>query len=81
MSAPGYRFTELATYNSEVARGIAHTPEWVAKMAAVQVEFDDRLATSLRTIHPDSPGVSHVTVDGRAVPKPRPDWDERGWGR
>jgi len=35
-----YEFAELARYNSEKARGIQHTPEWVAKMEAEQERFD-----------------------------------------
>jgi hypothetical protein len=35
-----YRFQALATYNGERARGIVHTPEWQAKMAAEQKRFD-----------------------------------------
>lgn len=35
-----YRFEALAKYNGEVARGIVHTEEWRAEMAADQREFD-----------------------------------------
>lgn len=35
-----YEFAELATYNSERARGIVHTPEWVRRMEAEQERFD-----------------------------------------
>ncbi len=31
---------ELARYNAEKARGVAHTEEWQAKMKERQVEFD-----------------------------------------
>ena len=31
----------LATYNSEKARGIAHTDEYAARMAALQRRFDN----------------------------------------
>ncbi len=34
------RFDPLATYNAERSRGIVHTPQWQAKMAALQAEFD-----------------------------------------
>jgi hypothetical protein len=34
-----YEFADLATYNSEVARGIVHTAEWDAKMAEQQRRF------------------------------------------
>jgi hypothetical protein len=33
------RFDKLATYNSEVARGLVHTPEWQKQMAELQREF------------------------------------------
>ena len=35
------KFWELADYNAERARGIAHTPEWDERMAALQAEFDE----------------------------------------
>lgn len=38
MSEPDY--ITLKTYNAEVERGLEHTPEWVAKMVALQAEFD-----------------------------------------
>jgi hypothetical protein len=42
-----HRWDRLANYNSEVARGIVHTPEWDAEMAIEQSrhheEIDDRL--------------------------------------
>ena len=34
------KFEVLAVYNAEVARGIVHTPEWDARMAALQAEYD-----------------------------------------
>ena len=34
------RFIPLAGYNAEVWRGIGHTPEFDARMAALQREFD-----------------------------------------
>ena len=34
------KFEALAVYNAEVARGIVHTPEWDARMADLQREFD-----------------------------------------
>jgi len=34
-----YEFSELGTYNAEKARGIAHTPEWSAEMAALQARY------------------------------------------
>ena len=33
-------YEPLATYNSEVARGILHTPEWELKMQILQKEYD-----------------------------------------
>lgn len=36
----GYRWHELAEYNSERARGLVHTPEWVARMVIEQAMFD-----------------------------------------
>jgi hypothetical protein len=35
-----YDVEKLARYNSEVARGIVHTDEWKAKMAAMQKTFN-----------------------------------------
>jgi hypothetical protein len=35
---PG-KFNALAIYNAEIARGIVHTQEWDARMAALQEEF------------------------------------------
>jgi hypothetical protein len=32
---------DLATYNSEKARGIVHTPEWVKKMAWKQKAYNE----------------------------------------
>ncbi len=32
--------TALAVYNAERARGLVHTPEWDAKMAGLQAEYD-----------------------------------------
>ncbi len=34
------RFEPLATYNAERMRGIVHTPEYAAKMAELQREFN-----------------------------------------
>ena len=33
-------YTALGTYNAERGRGIMHTPEWQAKMTALQERFD-----------------------------------------
>jgi hypothetical protein len=35
------RFEALAVYNAERARGIAHTAEWDARMAALQADFSE----------------------------------------
>lgn len=35
-----YEFDALAKFNSEVARGIVHTPEWVEKMRLEQERFN-----------------------------------------
>lgn len=34
-------FDPLARYNSEVARGLVHTPEWQAEMAVLQQRFNE----------------------------------------
>jgi hypothetical protein len=39
-----YEYADLAAYNSEVARGIVHTPEWDAKMAEDLRRFKETLA-------------------------------------
>ena len=44
-----YEFADLATYNSEVARGIVHTPEWDARMAEDQERFNKQQ----RELYPD----------------------------
>lgn len=36
------KFEQLAVYNAECARGIVHTPDWDARMAALQKEWDRR---------------------------------------
>lgn len=38
---PG-KYEALAVYNAERARGIVHTPQWDATMAALQAEFNQR---------------------------------------
>lgn len=35
-----YEYEQLATYNAERARGIAHTATWRERMAAEQERFD-----------------------------------------
>lgn len=48
MSTPDDRsFETLAAYNAERARGIMHTPEWQARMADLQVKFDERVRDTL----------------------------------
>jgi hypothetical protein len=39
-----HRWDELALYNAECARGIAHTPEWDERMARRQALFDSEVA-------------------------------------
>lgn len=34
-------YSQLATFNSEKARGIVHTPEWVSAMQLQQDAFDE----------------------------------------
>jgi hypothetical protein len=46
MSQPD-NFEMLAAYNAERARDIVHTPEWDARMAALQVKFDEAVAAKL----------------------------------
>ena len=46
MSQPD-SFEMLAVYNAERARGIMHTPEWQARMAALQVKFDEAVKAKL----------------------------------
>jgi len=40
---PPGRLEKLALYNAERARGIVHTPEWDARMAEYQADFDKDL--------------------------------------
>ena len=35
------RWGDLATYNAEVSRGLVHTPEWKAKMAEKQKQYNE----------------------------------------
>ena len=35
-------FEALAQYNAEVARGIAHRPDWQRRMAALQARYNER---------------------------------------
>lgn len=46
MSEP-VSFETLATYKAECERGIVHTPEWDARMADLQREFDARVEAML----------------------------------
>ena len=36
-----FKFSQLAMYNGERGRGIVHTPEWDARMAVLQREFNE----------------------------------------
>lgn len=38
----------LASYNSEVARGIMHTAEWQERMRVAQENWDQRIAASMQ---------------------------------
>jgi len=43
---PGFwnvRYTPLAAYNSEVARGIIHTEKWQEKMKKLQTEYNKEM--------------------------------------
>lgn len=47
----------LATYNSEKARGLVHTPDWVLRMAELQVQFNREYAAKAKlTIVPTPKG-------------------------
>ncbi len=35
------QFHELADYNARVSKGVVHSPEYVARMALLQREFDE----------------------------------------
>lgn len=37
------QFNDLATYNSEVARGIVHTEEYILKMQGLQKQYDEKM--------------------------------------
>lgn len=39
---------ELGTFNAEEARGILHTSDWRARMAALQERFDRQMANAAR---------------------------------
>jgi hypothetical protein len=43
------RWSALARYNAEVARGIVHTPEWRARMEEDQRQFDAEQAKHYQT--------------------------------
>lgn len=48
----GLTVEDLGRYNSEVGRGIVHTPEWRERMAAAQAEFNYQIqARHLRALH------------------------------
>jgi hypothetical protein len=47
-------FEMLAAYDAERERGIVHTPEWDARMAALRLEFDAHVEAVLeRARQPD----------------------------
>lgn len=37
---PGSEYDSLAKFNSEVARGLVHTPEWTDKMMRLQAKYN-----------------------------------------
>lgn len=43
------RFDALAAYNSEVARGIVHTPEWDQAMSRVQADYNAKMERMCHT--------------------------------
>lgn len=45
----------LAAYNAEIARGIAHTPEWDDAMAGMQLGWDLIHGPLRSRLEPDSP--------------------------
>ena len=49
-------FNTLGTYNAEVARGIMHTAQWIAKMGALQRRFNDGERARTNASHEASPG-------------------------
>lgn len=59
--------SDLATYNSERARGIVHSPEWQERMARLQAHFDQQQRL-------DSPWVT----DPLAAPPPPPPGPDPG---
>ena len=43
------RFNALATYNSEVSRGLVHTPEYVRRMAVMQADYNAKIQRMYHT--------------------------------
>lgn len=40
-------FSDLSVYNAEKARGLVHSPKWVAKMVTRQAEFSAKYAEQI----------------------------------
>lgn len=65
MTVPDFR--PLAVWNAERARGIVHTPEWDAKMADLQREFDAAVEAEMeRYRQPD--GTAIIPVQRLSTP-------------
>ena len=67
-----YKWSDLALYNSEVDRGITHTPEWCAEMAKQQRQFDAEQEAEMR-----SQGFVPMAGGGWLKAGPRPSWWRR----
>lgn len=73
-----WEWDELATYNSEKARGIVHTPEKVARMVAEQERFhrqniEEWTAAGGHPVDPDEPDGLWI------VPRPVSRWERLRW--
>lgn len=76
MKMSEYRYAELATYNSEVARGIVHTDEWKQRMRLEQELYDHGIEMRMRAI-----GAIRLGNGGwLMVPEARPSWWRRLFG-
>jgi hypothetical protein len=66
------KFNALATYNGERGRGVTHSTEWAARMAALQQEFDDwRHEEMTRRIGPEYEPGSGVYVRRKPLRRKR----------
>jgi hypothetical protein len=68
-----YEFAALATYNAELSRGIVHTPEWDARMAAEQARFDAKM----RGVIPRNPPPPPPSRPSPMKARPSEEWDPR----